>query len=285
MVHRQGACRAAVPSNRSGSRARCERHVRARSPLGLAHPSARSDAQRDGWSWLRAELGRSRRRDSCRGCGLLSARREALARRHTRQRVDAPRHPGGTRRQGRELDGEGQRRTIPTKTPNDKAEAIPSLKRAFVTLAKKLWRCQKEIDGTKGERSTPTPWNLARQRGCRLGFGVVICFSEFVIDLLQEPILTLSVSHSGLHDRPFSPKFRAIQGESHDAVVERCHCVGSLGSDHLKFAEVPYDDFARAIFTFREGFLEQKVVKRMVFDVDREAPHTRIFARPLRHGP
>src|SRR5437667_4521342 len=43
----------------------------------------------------------------------------------------------------------------------------------------------KEIDGTQGERSTPTPWNLAGQRGCRLGFGVVICFSEFVIDLLQ----------------------------------------------------------------------------------------------------
>src|SRR5436853_996794 len=143
----------------------------------------------------------------------------------------------------------------------------------------------KEIDGTKGERSTPTPWNLAGQRGCRLGFGVVICFSEFVIDLLQAPILTLYVSHSGLHDRPLSPKFRAIQGESHDAVVERGRCVGSLGSDHLKFAEVPYDDFARAVFTFREGFLEQKVVKRVVFHVDREAPHTRIFARPLRHGP
>src|SRR5207247_3998610 len=57
MVHRQGACRAAVPSNRSGSRARCERHVRAGSPLGLARPSAGSDAHRDVGSWLCAELG------------------------------------------------------------------------------------------------------------------------------------------------------------------------------------------------------------------------------------
>jgi hypothetical protein len=145
MVHRQGACRAAVQGNSSGSRARCERHVRAGSPLGLAHPSAGSDAHRDGGSWLRAERGRSHRRDSSRGCGLVSARREALARRHARQRVDAPRHPGGTRREGRELDGEGQRRTIPTKTPDDKAEAIPYLKRAFVTLAKKLWKGQKRL--------------------------------------------------------------------------------------------------------------------------------------------
>ena len=145
MVHRQGACRAAVPGNRSGSRARCERHVRAGSPLGLAHPSAGSDAHRDGGSWFRAELGRSRRRDSSRGCGLVCARREALARHHARQRVGAPRHPGGTRRQGRELDGEGQRRTIPTKTPEYEAEVFRYLKRAFVTLAKKLWKCQKRL--------------------------------------------------------------------------------------------------------------------------------------------
>ena len=57
MVYRQGACRAAVQGNRSGSRARCERYVRAGSPLGLAHPSAGSDAHRDGGSWFRAELG------------------------------------------------------------------------------------------------------------------------------------------------------------------------------------------------------------------------------------
>src|SRR5437588_1080872 len=145
MVHRQGAYRAAVPSNRSGSRARCERHVRAGSPLGLAHPSAGSDAHRDGGSWFRAELGRSRRRDSSRGCGLVSARRETLAWRHARQRVGALRHPGGTRREGRELAGESQRRTIPTKTPEYEAEVIPYLKRAFVTLAKKLWKCQKRL--------------------------------------------------------------------------------------------------------------------------------------------
>src|SRR2546421_5894012 len=161
MVHRPGAGRAPVPSNRSGSRARCERHVRAGSPLGLAHPSAGSDAHRDGGSWPCAELGRSRRRDSSRGGDLVSARRETLARRHARQRVGAPRHPGGTRRQGRELDGEGQRRTIPTKTPEYEAEVIPYLKRAIVTLAKKLWKRQKRLrerkDGGQRRRRRPLP--------------------------------------------------------------------------------------------------------------------------------
>jgi len=52
----------------------------------------------------------------------------------------------------------------------------------------------------KAERSTPTPWNLAGQRGCRLRFRVVPFFGEFVLSLLQEPILTRSVSHSGFYD-------------------------------------------------------------------------------------
>ena len=52
----------------------------------------------------------------------------------------------------------------------------------------------------KAERSTPTPWNLAGQRGCRLRFRVVPFFGEFVLNLPQEPILTRSVSHSGFYD-------------------------------------------------------------------------------------
>src|SRR5947199_198721 len=113
MVHRQGSHRAPVPGKRSGARPRCERHVRARRPLGLAYPSAGSDAHCDGRPRLRATFGRSRRSDSSRGCGLVFAGREALARRHVRQRDDAHRHPGGTRRQGRQLDGESRRRTLP----------------------------------------------------------------------------------------------------------------------------------------------------------------------------
>src|SRR2546428_2302379 len=135
------------------------------------------------------------------------------------------------------------------------------------------------------ERSTPPPWNLAGQRGCRLRFRVVPFFGEFVLDLLQEPILTRSVSDSGSYDCPFSPKFRAIQGESHDAVAERGRRVGSFRSDHRILAEVPYDDFARPVLTFRKGFLEQKVVERVVLHMDCEALYLRIFAWPLRHRP
>src|SRR5256885_6904302 len=114
VVHGQGARRAAVPSKRSGPRARRERHVRAGRPIGMACSSAGSDAHRDGRPRLRAMLGRPRRRDSSRGCGLLSAGREALARRHVKQRDDAHRRPRGTRRQGRPLDGESGRRSLPT---------------------------------------------------------------------------------------------------------------------------------------------------------------------------
>src|SRR5439155_4046929 len=138
---------------------------------------------------------------------------------------------------------------------------------------------------TEGRKSTTTPWNLAGQRGCRLGFRIVIGLSEFVLRLLQEPILTSSLSHSSFQECPLSSKFRAMQGESHDAVAERYRGVGSFRSDHLKFAEVPYDDFARPIFPFGEGFLEQKVVERMVLNMNREALHIRIFAWPLRHRP
>jgi len=76
-----------------------------------------------------------------------------------------------------------------------------------------------------------------------------------------------------------------MQDESYDAVSERHGCVVSDGRDHLIFAEVPNDDFARAIVTFGEGSLEEKVVDRVVIDTDREALYLRIFAGPLRHRP
>src|SRR5439155_1424548 len=46
MVHRQGSHRAPGPGKRSGARTGCERHVRARRPLGLAYASAGTAAQR-----------------------------------------------------------------------------------------------------------------------------------------------------------------------------------------------------------------------------------------------
>src|SRR5437867_13235025 len=76
-----------------------------------------------------------------------------------------------------------------------------------------------------------------------------------------------------------------MQGESHDAVAERYRSVGSFRSDHLKFAEVTYDDFARTIIAFRQASLEQKVVERTVLNMDRQALHIRVFVWPLRHRP
>src|SRR5947207_7851709 len=56
-VHRQGARRAAVPSKRSGPRARGEGHVRAERPHRLAQSSTGSDAHCDGRPRLRREVG------------------------------------------------------------------------------------------------------------------------------------------------------------------------------------------------------------------------------------
>src|SRR5207249_5335984 len=114
---------------------------------------------------------------------------------------------------------------------------------------------------------------------------LIVGLSEFVLHLLQEPILTFPPSHFGFQDRPFSSKFRAIQDESHHAFAERRRGVLSGRPDHLKFAVVPYDDFARAIIALREGSFEQKIVERVVLHMDREALHRRIFTWPLRDRP
>jgi len=82
-----------------------------------------------------------------------------------------------------------------------------------------------------------------------------------------------------------SSEFPSIQNESQHAIVELdCRVVFSR-SDHLIFAVVPNDDFARAIVAFGEGSLEQKVVERVVLNMDREALHLRIFGWPLWHRP
>ena len=95
------------------ARARRQRHIRAGRPDGLAHASARPDADRHGRLRLGAALGRADRGNPARRRGLVPARREALARRHADHGDDAHRHSGRARRQGGRLDGTGQRRTIP----------------------------------------------------------------------------------------------------------------------------------------------------------------------------
>ena len=60
-----------------------------------------------------AALGRPDRGNPAGRRGLVPAGREALARRRANHGHDAHRHSGTARRQGRRLDGTGQRRTIP----------------------------------------------------------------------------------------------------------------------------------------------------------------------------
>ena len=62
-LHRLGTRRSRVPGDRSGARVGRDRHVRARCPLCLAHPSARPGPDRDLGRRPRAAMGRPRRRD------------------------------------------------------------------------------------------------------------------------------------------------------------------------------------------------------------------------------
>ncbi len=112
IFHRNGPHRPAVRSDRARARGRQRGHLRAWRAHRLAYPSARSgshrhDGLRPGAARGRPDRGNSPRRRRC-----LRARREALARRRAHDRHDPYRHPGGARRQGGRLDGEGERRAI-----------------------------------------------------------------------------------------------------------------------------------------------------------------------------
>ena len=88
-------------------------HLRTRRPDGVAHASARPDADRHRRSRMGAARGRTDRGDPRRRRRLVSAGPEALARRFAHDGHDAHRHPGIPRRKERRLDGEGRRRPVP----------------------------------------------------------------------------------------------------------------------------------------------------------------------------
>ena len=97
VVHRHGPHRPAVPGRPSPARGRRrQRHVRARRAHGVAHASARPDADRDGRLRLGAARGRADRGDPAGRRRLVPARREALARRHADHGDDAHRHSGSS---------------------------------------------------------------------------------------------------------------------------------------------------------------------------------------------
>ena len=100
-------------ATRPGTCGRCQRHVRARGPDGVAHPSAGADPDRHGRLRLGPAGGRPGRGGPSRRRGLVPAGREALARRDGDHGHDPYRHPGTARRQGRRLAGTRQRRAVP----------------------------------------------------------------------------------------------------------------------------------------------------------------------------
>src|SRR5579864_1354913 len=79
----------------------------------MAHASARPDSHYHGRVRPGTALGRAGRGNSSRRCGLVLARREALAWCRAGDGHDAHRHSGEERQQGGRLDGTCQRRTIP----------------------------------------------------------------------------------------------------------------------------------------------------------------------------
>ena len=142
-----GPHRPAVRGARTGARSRRQRHVRAGRPHRLAYASARPDLDRHVRPRLGAALGRPDRGNPARRRRLVSARREALARRRADDGDDAYRHSGSAQRQSRRLDGKGQRRAIPEP---DAAEAVPTSEDRSSNNAKaQTW---KERPGSIGHR-------------------------------------------------------------------------------------------------------------------------------------
>jgi 4-carboxymuconolactone decarboxylase len=88
----------------------------------MAHAPAGPDSDRDGGHGARAALGLSRRGNPAGRRGLDSARSEALARGRAEQFDGAHRHRGTARRQGRRLDGEGQRCAVWRAAPRSGSE-------------------------------------------------------------------------------------------------------------------------------------------------------------------
>ncbi len=113
LVYRQRTDRPSVRGARPSTRRWCFRDIRARRADCMAYTSARPNSDNDGGPRLGATRGRARRGDSPWRCGLVSARRKALARSNIDDEHDTRRHPGEPRRKGGRLDGTRHRRTVP----------------------------------------------------------------------------------------------------------------------------------------------------------------------------
>jgi hypothetical protein len=81
--------------------------------IGMAHPSARSGADRDRWRWLGSTVGRPGAGDAQGRCRLDSTRRKALARCDANQLRDPSCVSRANRRSSGELAGKGYGRTVP----------------------------------------------------------------------------------------------------------------------------------------------------------------------------
>ena len=128
LFHGHGPYRSALPGVGAGARHWRQRDFRAGRPHRLAHPSARTDADRHRRDGTGAALGRSGRGNLGGRCGLVSARREALARRFTDDGNDAHRHPGTSGWQGGRLAGARDRRPIPRVSPRlGETEAVTNI--------------------------------------------------------------------------------------------------------------------------------------------------------------
>ena len=113
LVHRQRTDRPSIPGARSSTRRGCFRDIRARRTDSMAYTSARPNTDSGGGPRLGAARGWTRQRDSPWRCGLVPARRKALARSHIDDGHDTHSHPGEPGRKGGRLDGTSHRRTVP----------------------------------------------------------------------------------------------------------------------------------------------------------------------------
>ena len=88
-------------------------YVPARSTIGMAHPSAGSDPDRDRWRWLDSAVGRPCSSNSQGRCCLDSGGRQALAWCNAHYRHDTYRDPGAAQWSSGEMAGTGYGRAVP----------------------------------------------------------------------------------------------------------------------------------------------------------------------------
>ena len=118
-----------------------------------------------------------------------------------------------------------------------------------------------------------------------LGHGSSVLALMAVAMFDQKPVVATTaltvVAHP--HDDPTPVELLASKGELELALAKRTLRIAAvLGRPE---SPIPQHDGSTAVFTLRNGALEVPIVERVVLDLHRQAPVSRVEGRAFRHRP